>query len=776
MSDARTPATQPDEHPAPTAVEMIAVVDDPEYDPDLTPAEDPTQGDPDPTPRPRDNGDAIIDDIIERARKDGATLVTVDGRHWIAEYPRVAQPKHAAEAEARRGVAHSPTPVELAEYWTRMAVDRGDTVRFTDAEGRELALDARYTAQPTTKRPVSDGAERLLGVKVPVLGEGYVALVDYMGNDESVVRAARMSYGEGTRSMSDDAALTEYLILHRHCYDAATEALTLRGFVPWPEVRADDCLAVWSEADQTLRYETPSEVVAFPYQGDLYHVEHQGLSLAVTPDHKMWVSQARHIPGASADVWAGWGLVPASELGHRSMVRYRKAAPYREGLAVLSAGLGSIRDAEAFGKLVGFFVGDGYANAKSPNSITFHLRKPRKIAYLQALADALGWELRCGAAYSFVYPGLGAWFAEECYGDGGYKCLPSGALQSPLVVQCAILDGLRNSDGSTKRSSWVYMTNSEVLAGQVQILGVHCNQPMSLNAPRAGGLYALMALSRGHSPVVNQSRRNTSYQPYDGTVYCATTSTGVLVVRRDNKVALSGNTSPLEAPTLEFLIQAPIFVARQFYTHRASSRTEVSYRYSEVPEGFYLPDVADMHTQDTKNRQGRGVALDPDAAAAARNVIERANRHSQEAYHFLAVGTERGGWGVAREIARQVQPVAAWTVFRWKQDLHNLLHFLSLRLKPNAQLETRRYAEAMADVVTEAFPVVWAAWYEHVFAATTLSGQATDAVAQVAYLMAKGMGPAGARLVATAREGLPKRQRAQFDALIARGELVDAGG
>ena len=484
MSDARTPAAQPEEHPAPTAAEMIAVVDDPEADPELTPAADPTQGDPGPTPRPRDNGDAIIDAMIERARKDGAPPITVGDRHWTAESPPVpARSKRTAadlidyakslgetpEGRAAYGeflkvpatpiilddlsrAENHPTPVELAEYWTRMAVDRGGTVRFTDAEGRELALDARYAAQPTTKRPISDGAERLLGVKAPVLGEGYVALVDYLGNDESVVRAARMSYGEGTRSLSDDAALTEYLILHRH-------------------------------------------------------------------------------------------------------------------------------------------------------------------------------------------------------------------------------------------------------------------------------------------------------------------------------------TSPLEAPTLEFLIQAPIFVARQFYTHRASSRTEVSYRYSEVPEGFYLPDVADMHAQDTKNRQGRGVALGSDAAAAARNVIERANRHSQEAYHFLAVGTEQGGWGVAREIARQVQPVAAWTVFRWKQDLHNLLHFLSLRLKPNAQLETRRYAEAIADVVAEAFPVVWAAWYEHVFAATTLSSQTADSVARLLYLLSQGKAnSSGWRLLTEARERLPKRQRAQFDALLAQGEVSADGG
>jgi thymidylate synthase (FAD) len=256
---------------------------------------------------------------------------------------------------------------------------------------------------------------------------------------------------------------------------------------------------------------------------------------------------------------------------------------------------------------------------------------------------------------------------------------------------------------------------------------------------------------------------------YSGMVYCATTSTGVLVVRREGKVVLCGNTSPIEAPTLEFLIEAPIFVARQFYTHRAASRTEVSYRYSEVPEGFYLPEDADMHAQDTKNRQGRGKALDPDTAAAARNVIERANRNSQEAYHFLAVGTEDGGWGVAREIARQVQPVAAWTRFRWKQDLHNLLHFLSLRLKPNAQLETRRVAEAMADVVAEAYPVVWAAWYEHVFAATTLSAQTAAQVAQIVFMMARGANLEGKRLVEEARERLPKRQRAQFDALLAQG-------
>jgi thymidylate synthase (FAD) len=145
---------------------------------------------------------------------------------------------------------------------------------------------------------------------------------------------------------------------------------------------------------------------------------------------------------------------------------------------------------------------------------------------------------------------------------------------------------------------------------------------------------------------------------------------------------------------------------------------EISGRYSIFTDEYYLPAPAELARQSANNKQGRGEVLDDDAAARVRGTIGRISRQAYTDYEQL-VHTE----GLAREIGRAVLPVNYYTEWYWKIDLHNLLHFLSLRIDPHAQYEIRVYAEAMAGFVKDWVPVAWEAFSDYRIGATTLSRQ-----------------------------------------------------
>jgi thymidylate synthase (FAD) len=185
------------------------------------------------------------------------------------------------------------------------------------------------------------------------------------------------------------------------------------------------------------------------------------------------------------------------------------------------------------------------------------------------------------------------------------------------------------------------------------------------------------------------------------------------------------HTSPFEMVDFTFHIKAPIFVVRQWVRHRTASMNEVSGRYSVLPEEFYQPAPEALRAQSQLNKQVGEGALPEEAAGTAHHLIVTTQDNSYETYEELLK------LGVARELAREVLPVGLYTEFYWKQNLHNLLHFLRLRLDWHAQSEIRQFAEAMAQFVRQAVPVTWAAFEEHRLHGKTLSGTEVQALAQL---------------------------------------------
>lgn len=175
--------------------------------------------------------------------------------------------------------------------------------------------------------------------------------------------------------------------------------------------------------------------------------------------------------------------------------------------------------------------------------------------------------------------------------------------------------------------------------------------------------------------------------------------------------------SPFEMCEIKLEVKLPIFVARQFIRHRTFNVNEMSARYSELPEEYYVPSLDRVQGQSKTNKQGSGDALDVETAEMACDLMRGSGVETFGDYRSLL------GADVARELARCVLPVSTYTQWFWKVDLRNLLHFLELRLHPHAQYEARVYAEVIADIVKAWVPLTWEAFVDYRLEAATLSKQ-----------------------------------------------------
>ena len=179
------------------------------------------------------------------------------------------------------------------------------------------------------------------------------------------------------------------------------------------------------------------------------------------------------------------------------------------------------------------------------------------------------------------------------------------------------------------------------------------------------------------------------------------------------------HSSPFEMCEIKFHVKLPIFVARQWIRHRMASVNEYSARYSILDNEFYLPAPENMAAQSAVNRQGRGETLAPQAAAEVLDILRGDALRSFGDYERML--DEKEGYGLARELARINLTLNTYTQWYWKTDLHNLMHFLALRIDPHAQYEIRVYAEEMLKVLHAWVPQAAAAFEEYRRGAVTFS-------------------------------------------------------
>ena len=166
--------------------------------------------------------------------------------------------------------------------------------------------------------------------------------------------------------------------------------------------------------------------------------------------------------------------------------------------------------------------------------------------------------------------------------------------------------------------------------------------------------------------------------------------------------------TPFEHNGFRFHVRAPIFVVREWMRHRvANSYNELSGRYTEIPDDFYVPALADIRTQVGKPGAYTFEPVDDTLARRTRERIEASYRDAYASYRAMLDD------GIAKEVARTVLPVGIYTEFFWTVNARAIMNFLSLRNHETAQREIRRFAEAVEALWSERMPATHAAFVAH---------------------------------------------------------------
>ena len=179
------------------------------------------------------------------------------------------------------------------------------------------------------------------------------------------------------------------------------------------------------------------------------------------------------------------------------------------------------------------------------------------------------------------------------------------------------------------------------------------------------------------------------------------------------------HTTPFEMCEIKYHIKLPIFIARQWIRHRTANVNEYSARYSILDKEYYIPAPDQLAAQSEVNKQGRDQVLQGDEAARVLDLLkddaETCYRHYAEMLNEDDAGdvVDESRKGLARELARMNLTLNTYTQWYWKVDLHNLLHFLSLRADSHAQYEIRVYAEAMLETLKRWVPLTYDAFTQY---------------------------------------------------------------
>lgn len=197
------------------------------------------------------------------------------------------------------------------------------------------------------------------------------------------------------------------------------------------------------------------------------------------------------------------------------------------------------------------------------------------------------------------------------------------------------------------------------------------------------------------------------------------------------------HTSPIEMAEVKLHVKMPTFVARQWIRHRTANVNEISFRYSDIEDEFYIPTENVIQPQSTNNKQGRAGQISDKNKKGVSWIFETAYTNAMNAYRILRGDKDEklnqdfyevyGNFevydndpilnndfeGVARELARSVVPVGVYTEMYWKIDLKNLLHFLTLRADSHAQYEIRVYADAIYNILLPIFPLTMEAYNDY---------------------------------------------------------------
>lgn len=505
---------------------------------------------------------------------------------------------------------------------------------------------------------------------------------------------------------------------HYGCYSSDTQVLTRRGWCYWPDVTAEDWLVAVDYTNGSCHFEQPSKLWNQPFNPSdkMYGVRGMYIDQMVTHDHRMIISSKQ---GSGA--FTPWRAASAESVIGKP-VRYMLNACLSNDDRTLPDDLPSGYSVTQLFKIAGFYFGDGQRSGERATctKLRFRLRRPRKIAYIHSLGVEVGYQK--GERFTIDDPALTAWVKKH-FTTADDKAVPDWLLTLPMDAVAAFWDGLKNSDGTrVVEKSWAYDSTSkaalELIQATAHINGFSAN--MTLNNRNEGpghenhrpcwrltisehATYRVEISQKGRSPGAWEG-----WCDYSGRVYCASVSTGALMVRRNHKVVVSGNC--LEHPQIVLNIGwFPHSCMQQIRTHRVGVSFDVqSFRYTgsrilavaegntEVEDVFYLRPVG-FYT----NREGKKYHYTEE-------------QRSDDLVYCVQAATryaERIEQGFAEEHARSLIPFDVRQHWVMSANVRSLMHIMDLRAKADAQLEAQQMCELIWPHFEAWVPAI-AAWYK----------------------------------------------------------------
>jgi len=539
---------------------------------------------------------------------------------------------------------------------------------------------------------------------IRIYNAGFVLYHDHYGSDLTPLISARMStLSETGVDDKKDAGTRGYLWRKGHCYHEDMEVLTSSGWKKWKETGTIEEFLVPDPKTKKLNKEILS-VIKEQYSGELCTFENNRMSYKVTPEHRMWFKSR------SKD--SEFQIYKAKDVqngGH-----YEPLVEY-ETLPTAS---------DKFFEMVGFYLGDGHW--QSENTIRFRLKKDRKIDYIIGVLKDLGAEFKIRVdKYNVTNITTKI--------DDKFKNIVSRdtTFDKQLLINISTISqeqiyglflGMVNSDGSVRkdRHGTSFMTRSDML----NKLFESCGSVLGLDSHKVWqnktlNTYRIMSYDKQSRTSLESRLEYKNKEDYTGNVYCATTSTGLLIVRgkETDYGFVCGNSSPFEQAGLTVVLQVPIAIARQLMRHRSMHFNEFSMRYSEPMHEYYIPEPEAICYDNEFNKQSSGQPVKKELADQYLNDANSdviLNKARYEKYRKL---------GIAKERVRDFQPVSAYTRVMCTANLRDWYFFLNKRLKMDAQLEIRLMSQAIYEMLKDLFPLCSGVFEEFTLNAENISAK-----------------------------------------------------
>ena len=547
-----------------------------------------------------------------------------------------------------------------------------------------------------TERLTTPAAEEILGRYFPALDHGFVSLVDYMGGDEAVEQAARVSYGGGTRRVAETRGLLRYMQRHRHT--SVCEMVELKFHCSMPIF----------VARQWIRHRTACLAGNVPLSFDL--------------PGRLSEGQRRHYFLTVRQVFDRWQATQNTSRPDKQ----RNPFYHREQVQQMHLRSVDEQTGEVYATSITNIVRSG---VKEVLSVRF-----TDGSWLRATADhkcltSLGWltlreGLDRGAQFAGVgkrevperiedpltedeldhevwctVPGFPSWYEVSDLGRVRNWTNTRGTrLDEPSMKKTTLVDGYPSVSLSWNGRSRLFRVHKLVLTAFVGVAGDD-EEARHLDGCRANS--RLSNLAWGTSQKNADDRMEQGGDQRLAQRWVDVESWDVYGEEEVYDISVSGPHHN--------------FIAGGVVVH--NSVNEVSGRYSLLPMLFYMPSDDQMRPQSKTNRQGRGdeVVFDEFTKQTACEKWRDGRHDVVENYQWLAEND------FARELARIDLPLSTYTQWYWKIDMHNLMHFLTLRVDAHAQWEIQQYAKIMAGMLKRVAPLSYEAWVDYEVCGARLS-------------------------------------------------------